>query len=63
MGTWGRANVNQVESTRIEQVLHGYSDGHRLLASSTELSRVSRHAMLALSDMSGRSIVRDLKNT
>ena len=42
---------------RIEQTLHGYSDGHRLLAASTELPRDARYAMLGLSDISGRSMV------
>lgn len=42
---------------RVDQLLHGYSDGHRLLAASKELPRAARHAMLTLSDMSGRSIV------
>lgn len=42
---------------RLEQMLHGYADGHRLLAASTELSRADKHLMLTLSDMSGRSMV------
>jgi hypothetical protein len=42
---------------RIEQTLHGYSDGHRLLAASKELSRGAKYVMLPLSDMSGRSMV------
>lgn len=49
--------MSQVYSVRLQQVLHGYSDGHRMLAASTDLSRASRHAMLVLSDMSGRSMV------
>ncbi len=43
---------------RVEQTLHGYFDGHRLLASSVELPRDARHAMLGLSDLSGRAMVR-----
>ena len=42
---------------RIEQTLHGYADGHRLLAGSIELPRQEKHLMLGLSDMSGRSMV------
>lgn len=42
---------------RVEQALHGYQDGHRLLASSTKLSRKAQHLMLGLSDLSGRSFV------
>jgi hypothetical protein len=42
---------------RIDQMLHGYSDGHRLLAASTEVSRTARYIMLGLSDISGRSMV------
>ncbi len=42
---------------RIEQTLHGYSDGHRLLAGSVELPRHAKYAMSSLSDMSGRSMV------
>jgi hypothetical protein len=42
---------------RVEQLLHGYSDGHRLLAGSLDLTRTAKHLMLTLSDMSGRSMV------
>ncbi len=42
---------------RIEQTIHGYSDGHHLLATSRELPINAKYAMLALSDMSGRSMV------
>ena len=41
----------------IGQALHGYSDGHALLATSEDLPRDDKHLMLALSDMSGRSMV------
>ena len=44
-------------SVRVDQLLHGYRDGHRLLAGSKELSRAAKHMMLTLSDMSGRSTV------
>lgn len=40
----------------IEQALHGYNDGHRLLASSSEISKEAHRTMLVLSDMSGPSM-------
>jgi hypothetical protein len=39
----------------VHQCLHGYEDGHRLLASSCKLSRDSEREMLALTDLSGSS--------
>jgi GTPase-associated protein 1 len=36
--------------TAIHQALHGYRDGHRLLASSTEIKPADRRVMLGLSD-------------
>lgn len=42
---------------RVDQLLHGYSDGHRQLGASKELPRGAKHTILALSDMSGRSMV------
>jgi hypothetical protein len=42
---------------RIDQSLHGYADGHRLLAASIDLPRQEKYVMLGLSDMSGRSMV------
>lgn len=42
---------------RIEQAIHGYSDGHRLLAASTDLPREARHAAHGLSDLSGQYAV------
>jgi len=38
---------------RIAQALHGYRDGHELLASSQRLSRSANRVLLALSDLSG----------
>ena len=35
----------------VEQTLHGYEDGHRLLASSIKLDQASDRSMLVLSDM------------
>jgi hypothetical protein len=37
----------------IDQCLHGYSEGHRLLSYSTELSKEAQRTMLVMSDMSG----------
>ncbi len=42
-----KLNVN------IEQTLHGYDDGHRLLASSSTLSSDEENTLLELSDLSG----------
>ena len=44
------------KSVIIEQSLHGYQNGHRLLSSSLKLTRTEEREMLALSDLSGRSI-------
>src|ERR1017187_2278606 len=38
---------------KIHQTVHGYRDGHELLASSLELTSAMRRIMLALSDLSG----------
>ncbi|MEZ4301073.1 MAG: hypothetical protein R3B70_39420 [Polyangiaceae bacterium] len=37
----------------VEQTLHGYSDGHRLLSSSVDLSQEEERALDMLSDLSG----------
>ncbi len=37
----------------IDQTLHGYSQGHHLLATSTQISKKSQRTMLLLSDLSG----------
>jgi hypothetical protein len=39
------------------QTLHGYAEGHRLLAASTRLSKAAMHTMLVLSDLSGSNPV------
>ena len=41
----------------IHQTFHGYSRGHRLLASSIELSNKSKQLLLYLTDLSGPSII------
>lgn len=38
-------------SIRLHQALHGYRDGHRLLAASSELDAVSARTMLLMSDL------------
>jgi hypothetical protein len=41
------------KSVAIHQAIHGYRDGHELLASSMPLTSSTRRTMLALSDLSG----------
>lgn len=41
---------------RLQQMLHGYSGGHRLLAGSTTLSRSSERRMREATDLSGPSV-------
>lgn len=41
------------EAVRVAQALHGYRNGHDLLASSRRLSREGERALLELSDLSG----------
>lgn len=45
-----------VKNIEIEQALHGYSNGHRLLQSSYSISDSGKKKMLALSDLSGGEI-------
>ena len=42
----------------IQQTLHGYHEGHRLLAASTKLPPTTEQTMAVLSDLSGHGIVR-----
>ncbi len=44
-------------STTIHQCLHGYSDGHQLLQSSTRLPEKADQLLLTMSDMSGPSMI------
>jgi len=41
------------QSVRVHQALHGYEDGHRLIASSTSLRSRDQKTMLIMSDVSG----------
>jgi len=43
---------------RVHYTLHGYQDGHQLLATSRELPAVTQRHMLLLSDMSGSSMIK-----
>ncbi len=53
---------NMADVIQVDQVLHGYADGHQQLAQSRMLSRVSERAMLSFSDMSGPSMVRGFES-
>jgi hypothetical protein len=46
----------------VNQTLHGYSDGHRLLSGSLELPKELERVMLTMSDMSGPSMVHGFEN-
>src|SRR5262249_10651964 len=45
--------AKNIECVRVDQALHGYEDGHRLLAGSRPLPRDAERTMLVLSDLSG----------
>ena len=45
--------VTRVQPVRLHQALHGYADGHRLIASSTSLKTREAKTILTLSDASG----------
>ena len=47
--------------SRIQQALHGYRDGHRLLAASVTLPPQAEHTMAILSDLAGHGLVRDFE--
>lgn len=50
------------EVIQIQQTLHGYADGHRLLESSWTLPREVERTVLVLSDMSGPSMLRGFES-
>ena len=56
-------NLSEVasEARVIHQLLHGYSEGHRLLESSFKLPDDLTRLMLRMSDLSGPSIVREFE--
>src|SRR5450631_120749 len=45
-----------LENNTIDQTLHGYEKGHRLLASSLPLSPEDDRALLTMSDLSGSRV-------
>lgn len=45
----------ELTSSVIHQTLHGYADGHTLLAASCELTAIEKKALLLLSDLSGQT--------
>ena len=47
----------KTNNIKIDQVLHGYSDGHSLLHNSVDLPKEAQRAILILSDMSGPSMI------
>lgn len=47
-----------LEGFYVEQTLHGYSNGHRLLQASSELSPQDSKKMMILSDLSGNEFVK-----
>jgi hypothetical protein len=47
---------SKIDIIEIDQVLHGYQNGHSLIASSIELLPDSKRSMLVMSDMSGQSM-------
>ncbi|MCK4823853.1 hypothetical protein KA005_49325, partial [bacterium] len=55
-------NENKRDKVSIDQVLHGYSDGHRLLESSRSFGREAERIMFVLSDMSGPTMVKELES-
>ncbi|MFD2939160.1 GAP1-N1 domain-containing protein [Flavobacterium notoginsengisoli] len=49
--------MDNLNSIKIHQTLHGYSNGHSLLASSIELDSEIKRVMLPISDMSGSTMI------
>lgn len=47
----------KTSNIKIDQVIHGYSDGHSLLQSSADLPKEAQRTILILSDMSGPSML------
>jgi hypothetical protein len=47
---------SKIDIIEIDQVLHGYQNGHSLIASSIELLPDSKRSLLVMSDMSGQSM-------
>lgn len=49
------------EPILLEQALHGYRDGHELLANSCDLPAEARRALLVLSDLSGDDVAKGFR--
>ena len=49
--------MNKDGSITINQTVHGYENGHSLLASSIDLPNEVRRKMLPITDMSGNSMI------
>jgi GTPase-associated protein 1, N-terminal domain type 1 len=47
---------SKIDIIAIDQVLHGYQNGHSLIASSIDLLPESKRSLLVMSDMSGQSM-------
>lgn len=58
----GISSVRAKSHFECHQVLHGYNDGHQLLASSLALPRSVRTRMLLLTDLSGPSVVKGFES-
>nr|WP_294928991.1 hypothetical protein [uncultured Flavobacterium sp.] len=54
--------MDNLGSIKIQQTLHGYSNGHTLLASSIELDSDLKRVMLPISDMSGSSMLKGFES-
>ena len=46
-----------IDEFYVEQTLHGYSNGHRLLQASSKLSEQDSKKMMTLSDLSGNEFI------
>ena len=57
----GANSVRLPGQMRVHQLLHGYDEGHRLLASSVELPLKAARTVLALSDVSGPQPPREFR--
>ena len=60
--TVGTHDMTGKSQVKCHQVLHGYNDGHQLLASSLSLPRSVRTRMLLLTDFSGPSVVKGFES-
>lgn len=54
--------MNSKKDVKINHTYHGYSDGHKLLETTLNLSKESEKIMLIMSDMSGPSMVQGFES-